>query len=129
VPAGQHDDLPLVELAPGYASRCADWGGMTVSFEKMQAGQDASSMLVGLPDDRCQAHHWGFMFSGRMVVDYGDRKEAIAGGQAYYVAPGHTVSFDADSQAVEFTPTGELQQTLDVARRNLRGRSVDARAD
>jgi hypothetical protein len=38
----------------------ADWGGMTVGFEHAVAGQDASSMLEGLRDARCQAPHWGY---------------------------------------------------------------------
>jgi hypothetical protein len=117
MPAYNRDELPEVELAPGYTSRCVDWGGMTAGFEFMRAGQDASSMLVGLPDDRCQSHHWGYMFSGRMVVDYGDHSETVEGGQAYYVAPGHRVSFDADSEMIEFTPTDELRRTMEFARR------------
>ena len=75
-------------------------------------------MLRGLPDDRCQAPHWGYLFSGRIVVDYGDRQETILGGQAYYIEPGHRLSFEEDSEALEFTPTDALEQTLDVARRN-----------
>jgi hypothetical protein len=75
-------------------------------------------MVKGLPDDRCQAPHWGFCFSGRIVVDYGDRQETIEGGQAYYVAPGHKLTFLEDSEALEFTPTDKLQETLDAARRN-----------
>src|SRR5580765_8405299 len=90
VPSGSHDELPSVEIVPGYSSRMADWGGMTVAFEKAHAGQDASGMVKGLPDDRCQAPHWGYLFSGRMTVDYGDRQETIEGGQAYYIAPGHS---------------------------------------
>ena len=92
MPSGSHDELPQVEIVPGYSSRLADWGGMTVAFEKAHAGQDASSMVKGLPDDRCQAPHWGYVFSGRMTVDYGDRQETIEGGQAYYIAPGHLLS-------------------------------------
>ena len=38
---------------------------MTLAFEKAHAGQDASSMVKGLPDDRCQAPHWGYLFWGR----------------------------------------------------------------
>jgi hypothetical protein len=121
VPSGSHDELPLVEIVPGYSSRLADWGGMTVAFEKAPAGQDASSMVKGLPDDRCQAPHWGYLFSGRIVVDYGDRQETIVGGQAYYIEPGHRLSFEGDSEALEFTPTEALEQTLDVARRNAAG--------
>ena len=54
--------------------------------------------------------------TGRIVVDYGDREETIVGGQAYYVAPGHKLTFEADCEALEFTPTEALQQTLDAAR-------------
>ncbi len=43
----------------------------------------------------------------------------ITGGQAYYVEPGHLISFEEDSEAVEFTPTAELERTLEVVRRNV----------
>jgi hypothetical protein len=116
VPSASRDELPLEEVVPGYSSRMADWGGITVAFEHATAGQDASSMLSDLPDARCQAPHWGYLFSGRIKVDYGDRQETIVGGQAYYVAPGHSLAFEADCEALEFTPTDELQRTLDAAR-------------
>ncbi len=118
MPSASHDELPLTEIVPGYSSRFADWGGITVAFEKAHAGQDASSMVKGLPDDRCQAPHWGFLFSGRMVVDYGDREETVEGGQAYYIAPGHKLTFESDCEALEFTPTDALEQTLAAVRRN-----------
>ena len=118
MPSGSRDELPVVEIVPGYSSRMADWGGMTVAFERAHAGQDASSMVKGLPDDRCQAPHWGFLFSGRMVVDYGDRQETVEGGSAYYIEPGHRISFPEDCDALEFTPTAELERTLDAVRRN-----------
>jgi hypothetical protein len=118
MPSASHDELPLEEIVPGYESRMADWGGITVAFEKAHAGQDASSMVKGLPDDRCQAPHWGYLFSGRMEVDYGDRRETIVGGQAYYIGPGHKLTFESDCEALEFTPTEALEQTLDAVRRN-----------
>src|SRR5579862_7229318 len=101
MPSAAHDGLPEQEIAPGYSSRFADWGGITVAFERAHAGQDASEMVKGLPDDRCQAPHWGYLFSGAMVVDYGDRSERIEAGQAYYVAPGHTLTFESDCEALE----------------------------
>lgn len=119
MPSASHDELPEQEIVPGYSSRMADWGGITVAFEQARAGQDASNMVKGLPDDRCQAPHWGYLFSGTMTVDYGDRQETIVGGQAYYVAPGHKLSFQTDCEALEFTPTDALEQTLAVARRNF----------
>jgi hypothetical protein len=116
MPSAAHDELPEQEIIPGYSSRFADWGGITVAFEKAYAGQDVSAMLADLPDGRCQAPHWGFLFSGRIVVDYGDNQETIVGGQAYYIAPGHALTFEEDSEALEFTPTDALEQTLAAAR-------------
>jgi hypothetical protein len=116
VPSASRDELPEQEIVPGYSSRLADWGGITVAFEKAHAGQDVSGMLEDLPDGRCQAPHWGYLFSGRVVVDYGDRQETIVGGQAYYIAPGHALTFEEDSEALEFTPTDALNETLAAMR-------------
>jgi hypothetical protein len=118
MPSANRDELPLQEIVPGYSTRLADWGGITVAFESAKTGQDASSLVKGLPDDRCQAPHWGYLFTGRIVADYGDRQETIVAGQAYYIAPGHKVIFEEDSDALEFTPTVELEKTFEVVRRN-----------
>ena len=113
MPSASHDELPEQEVVPGYSSRFADWGGITVAFEKAHAGQDVSPSLL---DGKCQAPHWGFLFTGRIVVDYGDRQETIVGGQAYYIEPGHSLTFEEDSDALEFTPTDALEQTLAAVR-------------
>lgn len=126
MPAASRDELPLQQITPTYSSRFADWGGMTVGIEAAPKGMDATSSLKGLPDDRCQAHHWGYMLSGRIVVDYGDRRETIVAGQAYYVEPGHRIHFEEDSEAVEFTPTEELRRTLDAVRENVARAAADA---
>jgi len=125
MPSASSDELPLQEVAPGYSSRLADWGGMTVGLEAAPAGTDASSMLKGLPGDRCQARHWGYLISGRLVVDYGDRTEVVRAGQAYHLEPGHLITFEEDSEAVEFTPTDELALTLEAVRRNAAAAAAD----
>ena len=115
-----HDDeLPELEIVPGYSSRLADWGGMTVAFEKAHAGQDASSMVKGLPDDRCQAPHWGYLFSGtdgrrlrRPAGDDRGRRRPTTS------RPGHRITFETDCEALEFTPTDALEQTMEAVRRN-----------
>jgi hypothetical protein len=33
VPSGSQDELPPVEIVPGYSSSMADWAGKTVAFE------------------------------------------------------------------------------------------------
>jgi glyoxylate utilization-related uncharacterized protein len=126
MPSASQDELPLKEIVPGYSSRMADWGGITVAFEKAGSGQDASSMVKGLPDDRCQAPHWGYLLSGRMTVEVGGEVETIEAGQAYYIRPGHKLTFETDCEALEFTPTEALERALEAVRRNHAARESGA---
>ena len=92
--------------------------GYTASFTSLLEDIDATPFMKGLPDDRCQAPHWGYLFSGKIVVHYRDRSETVEGGQAYYIEPGHAIEFLEDSEALEFTPTEALEQTFAAVRRN-----------
>jgi hypothetical protein len=46
-------------------------------------------LFKGLPDDRCQCPHWGYVLKGRMRIRYPDHDEIIEAGDAYYMVPGH----------------------------------------
>jgi hypothetical protein len=39
-------------------------GGQSVSFVSIRKETDLAPMLKGLPDDRCQCPHWGYVFKG-----------------------------------------------------------------
>ena len=40
-------------------------------------------------------------------------------GDAYYVGPGHTPILYAGTEVVEFSPTVELRQTMEVVTKNM----------
>ena len=40
-------------------------GGYTVAFEVYTADADLTPFFKGLPDDRCQAEHWGYVINGK----------------------------------------------------------------
>ena len=42
-------------------------------------------MLKGLPGDRCDCPHWGYVFKGRLIWTFGDREEVFEAGDAFYV--------------------------------------------
>jgi len=42
-----------------------------------------------------------------------------AAGDAYYAPPGHIPVIEADTEVVEFSPTGEYAKTMEVVARNL----------
>jgi hypothetical protein len=94
-------------------------GGYTVSFERYTENTDLTPFFRGLPDDRCQAAHWGYVLSGRLTYKVADGEETFEAGDAYYVPPGHTPVLYAGTEVVEFSPTKELQETLEVVSRNM----------
>jgi len=112
-------DLPVAFEQGGASIRNIEWGGMNVALETAVAGMDPSPMFKGLPDDRCQCTHWGYMIKGQMRVIYATREEIIKAGDVYYLAPGHIACCDADTATVEFSPKEPYQQTMEVAMRNF----------
>ena len=94
-------------------------GGYTVGFETYTADADLGPFFAGLPNDQCQAPHWGYVVQGKVTFKYGDRDETYEAGDAYYAPPGHTPVLYAGSEIVEFSPTKELQQTMEVVTKNM----------
>jgi hypothetical protein len=106
--------------AEGYEGHFAELGGYTVAYETYTADSDMSPLFVGLPDDRCQCPHWGVVMKGRLTYRYADgTEETIEQGEAYYARPGHLPYLHAGTEVVEFSPTAELQETLDVVSKNM----------
>ena len=94
-------------------------GGYTVSFEKYSADADMTPFFKGLPDDQCQAPHWGYVITGRVTYLSRSGEETFESGEAYYVPPGHTPKIYAGTELVEFSPTKELNQTFEVVEKNM----------
>ena len=122
---GSKEELPTAVVSAGVVIRLAEWGEMNVALETFPAGTDTGPIFKGLPDDRCQCPHWGYVLKGRVRVRYPDREEVIGAGDAFYIEPGHTTVFEEDTELVEFSPKGEYQRTLEVAQRNVAAMQQD----
>jgi hypothetical protein len=94
-------------------------GGYTVAFERYTADADLAPFFDGLPNGQCQAAHWGYVLRGKLVFHTNDGEETFETGDAYYVPPGHTPILYAGTEVVEFSPTLELNETLEVVSRNM----------
>jgi len=94
-------------------------GGYTVAFEKYSQDADLAPFFAGLPNDQCQAAHWGYVVTGKVTYETAGGEETFETGDAYYVPPGHTPKLFAGTEVVEFSPTPELQRTLEVVTRNM----------
>jgi len=119
MPKASKDTASHVEDMGVMEGRYEELGGYTVGFETFREHADATPLFAGLPDDRCQSPHWGYVLSGQVTFRYADHDEVYAAGDAYYAPPGHIPVIDAGSEFVEFSPTGEYEKTMEVVARNL----------
>jgi hypothetical protein len=99
--------------------RSGDLEGYTVNFVTIRESHDLAPMLRGLPDDKCQCPHWGYVLKGSMTVTYADRVEVFETGDAFYMPPGHTPAAEAGSEFVQISPAQELAATLEAIGRNM----------
>ena len=94
-------------------------GGYTVAFESYTQDADLAPFLEGLPDDRCQAEHWGYVIKGKVAFKSDSGEETFEAGDAYYMPPGHTPVLFAGTEVVEFSTTEEFDRTVEVVTKNM----------
>jgi hypothetical protein len=107
------DHGPVVE-------RSEDLDDYAVNFLTFREDIDHTPLLRGLPDDKCQCPHWGYVIKGKLTFRFGDREEVFEAGDAFYAPPGHVpMSNQPDSQYLQFSPADELRRTSEVIMRNM----------
>jgi len=119
VPKASKQTASQVEEMGVLESRSEELGGYTVEFTTFREDADATPFFKGLPDDRCQSPHWGYVIKGAVTFMYADREESYNAGDAYYGPPGHIPRVRAGSEIVEFSPTEEYRRTLEVLAKNF----------
>jgi hypothetical protein len=108
------EDVPIAIEGDGVEFRRQEIGGdLTVAFVHLPKGTDFRPALTGLPNDRCQCPHWGYMIKGRLKMYTGDDEQIYEAGQAVYWAPGHAPVALEDCDYVDFSPTRELEEVID----------------
>jgi hypothetical protein len=99
--------------------RVAELADYSCTFEKHKTDSDPAPLFVGLPDDRCQCTHLGYVIKGRLVFQYADHDETVEAGETYVATPGHRPLLFAGTELVEFTKKRELNETVAVIMKNL----------
>src|SRR5437667_3025498 len=114
------DELEAMVLGE-YEGRTVDSGGIRIAFESMPAQfPPDESPFKGLPDDRCQCRHLGYLVKGSFRVTYLDGSEEIVrAGEAYVLEPGHFVQTLEATELVEFSPREEHDRTMAAVVKNM----------
>src|SRR5689334_23204439 len=116
---GSKADVPVALEVPEGTLHLIEWGGMAIELGAWREEVDASPFFKGLPDDRCQCPHWGYVLKGQLRYQFADHEEVYSAGDVYYATPGHTPIIGDNTEYVEFSPVGSYQQTMEVVGRNL----------
>jgi hypothetical protein len=107
------DEIPIEMQVGEIETRGIDWGGTLVRHIALPAGTDFTPLFVGLPDDRCQSPHYGYIVEGSITVQYADgTEETSRAGDLYYWPAGHTGWTDDGVVFVEFSPTEQIAPVL-----------------
>ena len=108
------EEIPIALEMPIATFRVAEWANMAVAYVQLTAGVDATPLLKGLPDDKCQCPHWGYILEGAIHILYMDGEEEICrAGEIFYWPAGHTVWVKEDTSFIEFSPNSELKEVYD----------------
>jgi hypothetical protein len=118
MPGISRDSAAHVESHGPVEDRHEELDGYSVNFVSFGVDMDHTPLMKGLPDDRCQCPHWGYVFSGSIAFRFADREEVFNEGDAFYVAPGHVPLTTAGSEVVMFSPAEELAKSEAVMMRN-----------
>jgi len=119
MPRTRKDEAPIAVASPVIEGRYVELDRYTVGFETFHQNFDPAPLFRGLPDDRCQCPHWGYVIAGRLTITFDDRSESYNAGDAYYVPPGHLPVVTAGTQVVEFSPTDRLNESMAVVGANM----------
>jgi hypothetical protein len=115
-------DIPLEMELGDIETRGVENGELYARFIALPPGTDFRPLLAGLPDDRCQCPHWGYVVDGSITIEYADGTQEInRTGDVYYWPAGHVGWTDEGVTFLEWSPTEGILPVLDHIGAKLAG--------
>ena len=119
MPSVSRDRIAEVADHGPVEERHEDVDGTTIQFVTFREDIDATPLLRGLPGDRCNCPHWGYVFKGRLTFDLGDHEEVYEAGDAFYLRHGHIPHAEPGTEYLQFSPAEELHAVSEHMQNNM----------
>src|SRR4029077_12762298 len=119
MPKVSKESAAHVEFHGPVEDRHEDIEGYTINFLSFGVDIDGTPLMKGLPGDRCNCPHWGYVLKGRLTYRFEDHDEIVEAGDAFYLPPGHIPTAEAGSEYVQFSPSEELRVVADAMNANM----------
>lgn len=102
------ETLPIAAEKPGFIGRWTEMGAHHFAYQSAAAGSNLDAMLAVFDDGACPVEHWGYVFSGRVRIEFVDgTKEILEAGDAFHVAPGHRPTMIEDTVMLQVSRASE----------------------
>ncbi len=121
MPKISKDTAPDVEDFGAAQDASGQVDDYTVNFVTIRQTHSLAGMFKGLPGEACPCPHWGYLFAGKITVNYADHHEVYDAGDAFYMSPGHVPAAEAGSEFVQFSPREALADVRAVMMLNANG--------
>lgn len=121
MPKISKDTAPDVEDFGAAQDASGQVDDYTVNFVTIRQTHSLAGMFKGLPGEACPCPHWGYLFAGKITVNYADHHEVYGAGDAFYMSPGHVPAAEAGSEFVQFSPREALADVRAVMMLNANG--------
>jgi hypothetical protein len=107
-------EIPIEMQLDGIETRGTLQGDQLLRHVDLPPGVDFTPLFKGLPDDRCQSAHWGYVLRGAITVRYADgTEETTRAGEVYYWPAGHTGWTDEGVTFLEWSPAADIAPVLE----------------
>jgi hypothetical protein len=118
-----HTDAIPAELKAGLLeTRGTQWADIAVRYLDLPPGTDFTPLLKGLPADRCQSPHWGYVLRGSIRMRYANGDEELTeAGEVFYWPAGHTGWTEQGIAFLEFSPAADITPVLEHVKAQLTG--------
>jgi hypothetical protein len=109
--------LPVTIDLPGFTGRWTEMGDWHFAYQRAAAGSNLDRVLAIYDDKACRVEHWGYVFTGRVRIQFVDgREEVIEAGEAFHTPPGHRPYMLDDTVMLQVSRKAEHDRMLaDIA--------------
>ncbi|HEY6494820.1 MAG TPA: hypothetical protein VIZ43_16225 [Trebonia sp.] len=95
---------------PGYVGRWLEVDRLHFAFERCAAGSNIDHLIAIFPNAACPVSHWGYIYSGKVRVEYVDQPEEIfSAGDLFFVPPGHRPYMLEDTELLQVTDKDDFK--------------------
>lgn len=89
-------------------------GGMSIGYMEIPAPTDFTPFFAGLPGDRCNSPHWGYVIDGSLRIKYsGEKEDTVNAGEVFYWPAPHTGIVDKNVKFIDFSPDSKFIPVMD----------------